>query len=255
MLRITIHNDTAVTSFILEGTLTGEWVKELERCWRHQAARPAAPRILVELRDVGFVDEEGRDLLRLMAQAGSELVAVDLVMKAIVEEIVTSISTAGGTDLLEDWRQMKRLSTFCILLIVALLTPAIEAVAQTSTRAASSLSRDLVEIEMLVRAEHRAETLQEQLLDLQMKEINLHAQLEDLDYWLLPENTQKALAFVGSVRPMDELRDSLRIRIENEKARVNRQLEILVSRRERLETAASEADMEVEFLRRRLNSR
>jgi hypothetical protein len=111
----------------------------------------------------------------------------------------------------------KRLSNFCILLIVALLTPTIEAVAQTSTRAASSPSRDLVEIEMLIRAEHRAETLRAQLLDLQMREIELQARLEELDYRLRPENIQSALVFVGSVRPMDELRDDLRISIENAK--------------------------------------
>jgi hypothetical protein len=254
MLKITIHNDAVVASFILEGTLTGEWVKELERCWRQEAAAPSAPRIQVELRDVGFVDEEGRELLRLMAKAGAELIAVGLVMKAIVEEIVASISADRGTDLVKEWRRMKSVSTFCIFLIVALLAPTMEAVAQTSTRAASSPSRDLVEIEMLMRAEHRAEALRVQLLDLQMKEIELQAQLEDLDYRLLPENIQKALAFVGSVRPMDELREVLRIRIENEKARVNRQLEILASSRERLESVVSEADVEVEFLRRRLNS-
>ena len=79
---------TLVTNFILEGTLTGEWVKELERCWHQETATPSPPRLLVELRDVGFVDEEGRELLRLMARAGAELIAVDLVMKAIVEEIV-----------------------------------------------------------------------------------------------------------------------------------------------------------------------
>lgn len=150
---------------------------------------------------------------------------------------------------------MKRLSTFCILLTVALLTPMIQAVAQTSTRAASSQrSRDMVEIETLMQVEHRAHALRAQLMDLQMKEIELQALLEDLDYRLLPENIQRTLALVGSVRPMDELRDALRIRIENVKTRVNRQLEILASSRERLESAVSEADVEVELLRQRLNS-
>jgi anti-anti-sigma regulatory factor len=87
MLRITIHNDAEVTRLIIEGRLAGEWAKELERCWHQVKARPSSPRILVELRDVRFVDEEGRELLRQMAQAGAELMAVDLVMKAIVEEI------------------------------------------------------------------------------------------------------------------------------------------------------------------------
>jgi hypothetical protein len=59
----------------------------LERCWHQAKATPSPPRILVELRDVRFVDEEGRELLRRRAQAGAELMAVDLVMKAIVEEM------------------------------------------------------------------------------------------------------------------------------------------------------------------------
>jgi anti-anti-sigma regulatory factor len=86
MLRIIIHNDTEVTRLIIEGRLTGKWARELERCWRQATAIPSSPRILVELRDVRFVDEEGRELLRQMAQAGAELMAVDLMMKAIVEE-------------------------------------------------------------------------------------------------------------------------------------------------------------------------
>lgn len=88
MLRITIHNKRDVTHFIMEGTLTGEWAKELERCWRQATATTPPPRILVELRDVRFVDEEGRKLLRQMARAGAELIADDLMMKAIVEKIV-----------------------------------------------------------------------------------------------------------------------------------------------------------------------
>ena len=49
------------------------------------------PRTLVELTDVSFVDEEGVELLKLMAAAGVELDAKDVLMKALVEEI-----TEGG---------------------------------------------------------------------------------------------------------------------------------------------------------------
>jgi len=43
---------------------------------------------------------------------------------------------------------------------------------------------------------------------------------------------------------MDELRDALRIRLESEKARVNKQLDLLASTRERLEAAIREAELE-----------
>ena len=140
---------------------------------------------------------------------------------------------------------MKRLSNFYLLLIVALLTPMFEAVAQTSTRAAS----DLVEMEMLMRVEQRAEALRARLLDLQMKEIELQACLEDLDYQLRPENIQGALARVGSVRSTAELHNDLRTRLESEKGRVNKQLELLGSTRARLEAAIRYADQECIRLR------
>jgi predicted nuclease with TOPRIM domain len=88
-----------------------------------------------------------------------------------------------------------------------------------------------------------------------MRELDLQTRVDDLDYQLTPDSIQRALAFVGSVRPMDELRDALRVRLESEKARLNKQFELLESRRGRLEAAISEADADVERLRQRLGSR
>ena len=110
----------------------------------------------------------------------------------------------------------------------------------------------LSDFEFVERAEQRAEALRAKLFDLQMQEINLQIYLDDLDYRLRPDSIQQALAFVGSVRPMDELRNDLRTRLENEKARVNKQFELLASSRERLEAAISRADAEAERLRQRL---
>ena len=110
----------------------------------------------------------------------------------------------------------------------------------------------LIEAELLTRAENRVDALRAQLLDLQMKEIDLQARLDDLDYRLRPESLNQALVFVGSVRPMDELRDDLRARIESEKTRVNAQLELLASTQAKLEAAIGDADAECARLRQRL---
>jgi hypothetical protein len=91
MLRITVHDDIEAVRLKIEGRLMGAWVRELEGCWRQATATQPAPRVIVELADVSFVDEEGGELLKLMAASGAELVAVDMLMKAIVEEI-----TEGG---------------------------------------------------------------------------------------------------------------------------------------------------------------
>jgi hypothetical protein len=87
MLRITVHNDREAIRLKIEGRLMGAWVRELEGCWRQATTTQPPPRIIVELTDVSFVDGEGGELLKLMAASGAELIAVDVLMKAIVEEI------------------------------------------------------------------------------------------------------------------------------------------------------------------------
>ncbi|HWO01528.1 MAG TPA: hypothetical protein VNS63_19870 [Blastocatellia bacterium] len=110
----------------------------------------------------------------------------------------------------------------------------------------------LIDIEMLNRAESRSDALRAQLLELQFKEIELQAALDDLDYQLTPESIQQALVFIGSVRPMDELRAELRARLESRKSRINEQLELLVSSQARLEDALRDADADCARLRERL---
>ena len=105
---------------------------------------------------------------------------------------------------------------------------------------------------MLTRAENRAGALRDQLVNLQMREIELQARLDELDYRMKPETIQRALAFVGSVRPMDELRSNLRARIEREKNRTIAQLDLLAATRIKLEAALRDADAECERLRQRL---
>ena len=109
-----------------------------------------------------------------------------------------------------------------------------------------------IDVELLTRAENRSDALRAQVLDLQMKEIDLQARLDDLDNRLRPESIQQALSLVSSVRPMDELRDDLRARLESEKSRTNAQLELLASTQARLEAAISDADSECARLRQRL---
>lgn len=108
--------------------------------------------------------------------------------------------------------------------------------------------------DLLSRAEQRAEALRAQLFDLQMKEIDLQTRIDDLDYELTPHRIERALAFVGSVRPLDELRQQLRTKLEREKTRLNKQLEQLELRKERLEAAISEAEAGVERLRQSYGS-
>lgn len=128
------------------------------------------------------------------------------------------------------------------------------ATAKPRSSAANAQAPRLSAREMLVRAEQRSEELRAKLFDIQAKEFSLQSRLEDLNYRLTPEAIDRMLVFVSSVRPLDELRDSLRARLEAERARVNRQIELAASTREKLEAAIRECDAEIERLRQQLNT-
>jgi predicted nuclease with TOPRIM domain len=108
------------------------------------------------------------------------------------------------------------------------------------------------DLKTLDRAEKRAEKLREKLLDIELQEISLQSRLDYLDYRLTPANIQWAITFVGSTRPMDELRNELRQRLEDEKAGVKEQVELLASSRERLEVEIRRVNEEIDRLRQQL---
>src|SRR5215813_11850232 len=123
--------------------------------------------------------------------------------------------------------------------------------AQTENRdkaASRSSARNARNQELLSRAEERAATLQARIVELQMRELELQSRISELEYQATPDAIQRSQAFVGSVRPMDELRDALRKRLEDEKARVNKQLELLIATRQRMEAALVAAQAEIQRL-------
>jgi chromosome segregation ATPase len=113
--------------------------------------------------------------------------------------------------------------------------------------------RSLVDLERLSRSEQRAEGLRAQLTDVQAKEGQLQAHLEDLDYALQPANVERAVAGYGTTHPEDA-REQRRKQLESEKARVKTQLDTLGQSRVRLEQAVAAADVEVDRLRQKLDA-
>ena len=71
-------------------------------------------------------------------------------------------------------------------------------------------SGGLLDRELEARLEQRTETLRTRLFELMVREMDFQARIEDLDFRLTPYGIQRALAFEGSTRPMDELEKTLR---------------------------------------------
>jgi hypothetical protein len=117
-----------------------------------------------------------------------------------------------------------KLKSDLILMVLLVLTFALNANAQEYTSAAES-----------------AENLRLQLLEVQGKEEALRMRAQQLDEDLKPENIERSLAGIGSTRP-EELRESRRRQLTIERKGVQSQLDLLATSRGRLETAIANAD-------------
>lgn len=76
----------------LEVSLAGEWTPELERCWRYTTAALQPASVSLDLTEVTFVDDAGKQLLVAMAQARVKLIAADVQMHALVEQIARRLA-------------------------------------------------------------------------------------------------------------------------------------------------------------------
>ena len=87
MLRVTVKKEDLVETWELEGKLSGEWVRELERCWREFIPQPGAS-VQVHLKAVSYIDAAGKQLLTEMHGRGVEIKGCGCMTRAVVEEIV-----------------------------------------------------------------------------------------------------------------------------------------------------------------------
>jgi len=90
MLRITVHADDSEPVVQLEGRLAGPVILEAERCW--QATRRDYPDrlIRIDLRDVTFLDKEGKAFLKQAYQQGAGFLSSGCLTRSYVEEILRS---------------------------------------------------------------------------------------------------------------------------------------------------------------------
>ncbi len=87
MLKVTTKQADSAEIWELEGKLAGDWVGELERCWRERVPAPGIP-LQVQLKAVSYIDTAGKELLTRMHSCGVGIVGCGCMTKAVVEEII-----------------------------------------------------------------------------------------------------------------------------------------------------------------------
>ena len=109
----------------------------------------------------------------------------------------------------------------------------------------------LLDLEILGRAEQRAGTLRQQLMDSSDKEDTIKTRLAELEGEMTPQAIERKAAFAGSLRP-EEVRDNILKTLTAEKDHLTNQMTQLQNNRAALETSLQNADALVERLRDKL---
>jgi ABC-type transporter Mla MlaB component len=92
MFKVTARQADNAETWELEGKLSGEWVMELERCWRQRKAPRSVP-LEIRLKAISYIDAAGKQLLTQMHKAGVGIVGCGCMTKAVVAEISQPLSS------------------------------------------------------------------------------------------------------------------------------------------------------------------
>jgi outer membrane protein TolC len=145
MLKITLHDSPEALTFQLEGKLVGAYARELEQSWLTAASTRGSRTLGVDLREVDFIDDEGRRVLSILHEAGAEFYACGPLTSSIVEA-VTGRSPAGRKESLHS--SPNRRNRFAHLVWIAILGVLLlfsEAKAQNATPVRLTL-RDAIQL-------------------------------------------------------------------------------------------------------------
>ena len=112
--------------------------------------------------------------------------------------------------------------------------------------------RLLLYLDILTKAEQRAESLRKQLFEVIEKESVIKTRLDSIDIDIRPESIEKNVAMAGSLRP-EELRETRRKSLSSERANLQILLNDIQRTRSLLDQNLQRADSLVERLRTKLD--
>jgi hypothetical protein len=111
--------------------------------------------------------------------------------------------------------------------------------------------RLLLNLDILSRAEQRADSLRKQLFDLIERENQIRSKLDQIENDIRPEMIDRVIAFAGTLRP-EQLREQRRRHLQSEKSNLENLLNEITNNKSNLQENVQKADSLVERLRLKL---
>jgi outer membrane protein TolC len=87
MLKISFSETPAEEKWILEGRLSGAWVRELRATWKKNHQTDEKRACIVDLKEVTFIDKTGERLLRTLRNEGAQFISGGCYVRHIVERL------------------------------------------------------------------------------------------------------------------------------------------------------------------------
>jgi hypothetical protein len=87
MLRISVIDNRTERRLVLEGKLIAPWVAELRTAWRAANGEIEDRALVVELKDVCVISQEGENALFELMNAGAKFRCSGVVTKHVIQEL------------------------------------------------------------------------------------------------------------------------------------------------------------------------
>jgi hypothetical protein len=96
MLRVITDRQGDSYRLDLHGLLGGEWVPLLEQHWRSLIRALPAAKVTLVLSNVNFIDPEGEQLLKRMADEGVDFVVAGCMNRYVIENLKQRVRASQG---------------------------------------------------------------------------------------------------------------------------------------------------------------
>ena len=87
MLKICVNDIRKERRLVLDGTLTGPWVAELRTAWNEAKTGLEDRELVVDLRNVTFISEEGKGALSELMSKGAKFCCAGVLTKHVLQQL------------------------------------------------------------------------------------------------------------------------------------------------------------------------
>jgi hypothetical protein len=87
MFRISIIEAQVRRTLVLEGTLVRSWTAEVETAWKSARERLEGRRLVIDLKNVTLIDQEGENTLLRLMEDGAKFSCKDVLTKHVLKQL------------------------------------------------------------------------------------------------------------------------------------------------------------------------